>query len=47
MRHVLGVILLLIGGPIQATIVTMDFEGVVADDEASSQDNGYFEGGWS
>ncbi len=47
MRHVLGVILLLISGPIQAAIVTMDFEGVVADNSLSAQYNGYIEDGWS
>ena len=47
MRHVLGVILFLIGGPIQAAIVTVDFEGVVADNETLSPDLPYIEDGMS
>ncbi len=47
MRQVLGAILLLIGGPIQATIVTVDFEGIVADNESLSPDLPYIEDGMS
>ncbi len=46
MRHVLGVILLLIGGPIQAAIVTMDFEGNGPPYNVALP-NGYNEDGWS